>query len=190
MYREFPELNGRSRSPNSLPGLLISGLCTLAIITGLAAAPAVAADSALSAKGEVAASSLGHFSFTKLTVQDLDASVAFFQAVCGMRIKYRTTATINDRKAEEVVLDGAGEGEPTLVLWKWLDRKFEPNGEVVLGFLTPDIEAFVDRTKAAGGKVILPIQHNPDQGFSVAIVADPEGHEIEVIQSVSRPKAH
>ena len=184
MHPKFAtELKGRSRFLGSLPGRPIAMLCALALVIGPVAAPSATADVVQGSPGKVATSAVGHFSFTKLTVQDLDASVAFFGAVCGMTIKYRTTATINGRKAEEIVLNGAKEGEPTLVLWKWLDRKSEANGEVVLGFLTSDISAFVDRAKAAGGKVILPIQHNHDQGFSVAIVADPEGHEIEVVQS-------
>jgi predicted enzyme related to lactoylglutathione lyase len=53
-----------------------------------------------------------------------------------------------------------------------------------LGFATPDINAFVDRALAHGGKLLDPIHASGASGSNVqvGVVADPEGHWIEVVQ--------
>ena len=53
---------------------------------------------------------------------------------------------------------------------------------MILGFTTSDIEAFVLRVKAAGGRVTDPIRAMPEHRLRVAFVQDVEGHRIEVVQ--------
>jgi catechol 2,3-dioxygenase-like lactoylglutathione lyase family enzyme len=53
-----------------------------------------------------------------------------------------------------------------------------------LGFATPDIDAFVERALAHGGTLLDPVHASGASGSNVqvAVVADPEGHWVEVVQ--------
>lgn len=123
-----------------------------------------------------------HFGFTKLIVDDLDKVAAFYKDVCGLNELARVASEVNDRQIEEILFHPTGDGGATLVLWKWLDRTTTVVDEVILGFQTADLASFVDRTKAAGGKVVSQIKDMPEHGVRVAFVTDPEGHLIEVVE--------
>lgn len=126
-----------------------------------------------------------HFGFTKLIVQDLEKSADFYKEVCGLTELARVSAAVNDRKIEEIMFNPTGPGTATFVLWKWLDREANVTDETILGFQTADIAAFVDRTRAAGGKVVQEIVPMPEHGVKVAFVTDPEDHLIEVVELLS-----
>lgn len=123
-----------------------------------------------------------HFGFTKLIVQDLDRCADFYKEVCGLTEIARVSAAVNDRKIDEILFAPTGEGTATFVLWKWLDRDTPVTDEVILGFQTEDVAAFVDRVQAAGGSIVQPITDMPEHGVKVAFVYDPENHLIEVVE--------
>ena len=123
-----------------------------------------------------------HFGFTKLIVQDLEAMATFYKDVAGLTESGRVQAAVGDRKIDEILFNATGEGGPTLVLFKFLDRKAPALEESILGFVTPDLEAFVARTKAAGGTVVTEIESQPEHGVKVAFVTDPEGHLLEFVE--------
>lgn len=127
-------------------------------------------------------SQLAHFGFTKLIVNDLDGTAEFYKTVCGLTELARVTAGVNDRKIDEIMFNATGQGGPTFVLWKWLDRDASSTDEVILGFQTPDIAAFVERVTAAGGKIVSPVVDMPEHGVKVAFVTDIEDHLIEVVE--------
>jgi lactoylglutathione lyase len=54
--------------------------------------------------------------------------------------------------------------------------------DVILGFQTDDVAAFVQRAVDAGGKIVDPVRDDPEHGVMVGFVSDPEGHLIEVVQ--------
>ena len=78
------------------------------------------------------------------------------------------------------------EGGATFVLFKFLDRDAPAQDEVILGFQTSDLEAFVQRVQKSGGKVVQPIEVREAHGVKVAFVTDPEGHLIEVVELLAR----
>jgi predicted enzyme related to lactoylglutathione lyase len=123
-----------------------------------------------------------HFGFTKLIVQDLDKTAQFYKHVCGLDEWTRVSAAVNDRAIDEILFQPTAEGGATLVLWKWRDRETLVTDEVILGFQTPDVAAFVARVEAAGGKVVQSIKDMPEHGVRVAFVSDPEDHLIEVVE--------
>ena len=123
-----------------------------------------------------------HFGFTKLIVHDLEKAAVFYKEVCGLTELARVSAAVNDRKIDEIMFNPTGEGTATFVLLKFLDRSAPAKEEVVLGFQTPDLAAFVERTKAAGGAVVQEIAEMPEHGVKVAFVTDPEDHLIEVVE--------
>lgn len=123
-----------------------------------------------------------HFGFTKLVVQDLESMATFYKDVAGLVEMARVQDAVGDRKIDEILFNATGEGGATFVLFKFLDREAPVNEEVILGFQTPDIVAFVDRTKAGGGSVVTDIEVKAAHGVKVAFVTDPEGHLIEVVE--------
>ena len=127
-----------------------------------------------------------HFGFTKLVVQDLDNMATFYKDVAGLVEMARVQDAVGDRQIDEILFNATGEGAATFVLFKFLDREAPAQDEVILGFQTSDLVSFVDRVKAAGGKVVQPIEVKAAHGVKVAFVTDPEGHLIEVVELLAK----
>jgi predicted enzyme related to lactoylglutathione lyase len=121
------------------------------------------------------------FAFTKLVVDDLDATLAFYADLCGAREVQRIQADIAGEPIEEIICtteSGAG-----IIFLKWLQRSSTPGGEVVLGFMTADIKELFERATAAGGRVLQEPAALPEMGGVVfGFLADPEGHIVEVVE--------
>jgi predicted enzyme related to lactoylglutathione lyase len=122
------------------------------------------------------------FGFTKLLVADLERCLAFYTAVAGLEESGRVDADISGRKISEILLHPTTPGGANLVLLHFHDRPRPSADEVILGFITADLEAFVKRTREAGGSVYEEIKSMPEHGVRVAFVKDQEGHLIEVVQ--------
>lgn len=122
------------------------------------------------------------FSFSKLLVADLEKCAAFYKAVCGLVELQRVEATINGRPIREINFHPTYPGGGALTLLQFLDTEKPRREELILGFTTDDIEAFVERVRAAGGRVTDPIRAMPEHHLRVAFVEDVEGHLIEVVQ--------
>jgi len=123
-----------------------------------------------------------HFGFTKLLVDDLEKTAAFYKSVCGLVETARVSDAIAGRQIQEVLFNATGEGGATLVLLKFVGAPKPTNDEVILGFVTPDLEAFVQRACAAGGALAQGSRTLPEHGIKVAFVTDVEGHLLEVVQ--------
>lgn len=123
-----------------------------------------------------------HFSFSKLLVDDLDKSAEFYKSVCGLVEQMRFDSTINGRPISEITFLPTYPGGGSLTLLKFNDAPKPTNDEVILGFTTDDLDAFVARIEAAGGRVTDPIRTMKEVGVRVAFVQDVEGHLIEVVQ--------
>jgi lactoylglutathione lyase len=122
--------------------------------------------------------------FTKLVVDDLEAMARYYGEVFGLTEVMRFQATVEGSPIDEIMLGIDGTRAGGLILFKFLDRGTPPNGEVILGFTTDDIEALFERGVAAGGTVRDAIHDPGVQGAAlVGFLADPEGHLAEVIQS-------
>ena len=127
-----------------------------------------------------------HFGFTKLVVQDLEGTAAFYKDVAGLVEMARIQDTVGDRQIDEILFNATGEGGATFVLFKFLDRDAPAQDEVILGFQTSDLEAFVQRVQKSGGKVVQPIEVREAHGVKVAFVTDPEGHLMEVVELLAK----
>ena len=126
-----------------------------------------------------------HFGFTKLVVGDLEKSVAFYRAVCGLTETGRVDAAIGGRAISEVLFAPTAAGAATLVLLAFLDAPKPASGEVILGVVVRDADAFVARAAAAGGRIVEPVHAMPELAIRVGFVTDVEGHLIEVVQQVA-----
>ncbi|TWB25693.1 VOC family protein [Nitrospirillum bahiense] len=122
------------------------------------------------------------FGFTKLLVWDLDATAAFYKAVASLEELVRVEDEIAGRKIQEILFNPSHEGAATFVLLKFLDAPRASKDEVILGFITDDVDAFARRAVAAGGTEVQAARDMPAHGVRVAFVTDVEGHLIEVVQ--------
>jgi lactoylglutathione lyase len=131
-----------------------------------------------------------HFGFTKLIVQDLEKSAAFYTTVCGLKELARVDADVNGRPISEIMYNPTGEGGATFVLFKFTGEHRAGSDEVILGFQTENLVEFLARVEAAGGALAQPIREMPEHGIRVAFVKDVEGHLIEVVELLAPSGAH
>lgn len=125
---------------------------------------------------------LSDFGFTKLVVADLAKSADFYKTVCGLTEQFRYSSTIAGRKIDEILFNATYTGGPTFVLLSFPDSPKSAPGESILGFTTPDLEAFLGRVGEAGGTVAEGIRVMEEMKLKVAFVRDVEGHLLEVVQ--------
>lgn len=156
--------------------LAAAGLATLARRSDAGEEPAGVAP---------APSALTQFGFTKLLVADLEKSAAFYTAVCGLVESTRIEAEIAGRRIVEILYQPTAPGAATLVLLHYADAVKPSAEEVILGFTTTDVRAFVARALAAGGSLLQEPHTLADMKIDVAFVKDPEGHLIEVVQPLA-----
>jgi predicted enzyme related to lactoylglutathione lyase len=123
-----------------------------------------------------------HFSFTKLVVGDLAKSAAFYEATCGLVAQTRVDTQHAGRKLSEILYQPTAAGGATFVLIHYEDTPKTVSSELILGFSTADVDAFVARAVAAGGSVETAPYAIPEMKIRVAFVRDVEGHLIEVVQ--------
>jgi predicted enzyme related to lactoylglutathione lyase len=126
-----------------------------------------------------------HFGFTKLLVADLEKSAAFYRAVFGLKETTRIRSEIAGRALEEILFNPTGEGAATFVLLKFEDATTPSSDELILGFLSTDVDALVQRAIAAGGTVMREALDYEHLGVRVAFINDLEGHLIEAVQQMS-----
>lgn len=123
-----------------------------------------------------------HFGFTKLLVTDLEASAAFYSTVCELQELARVESKIGGRAIREIMYQPTAEGAGMFVLLQFVDQAAPGGDEVILGFQTEDVEAFVKRALAAGASLVEPVKDMPEHGVRVGFIADNEGHLIEVVE--------
>ncbi len=120
--------------------------------------------------------------FVKFTVGDLDKAAAFWSAVLHQREVARFTLGEGDGAFEEVILGPAdGEGQ-SLLLLRYLSRPAPAPGGTVTGFGVTGIDEVVAAVGEAGGTVLAPPRAVPGAGVTVAVVADAEGHQVELVE--------
>lgn len=126
------------------------------------------------------------FGFTKLIVHDLEKQAAFYRDVYGLHGVQRVQAEIGSEAIDEIMLSSDPKAAfGSLVLLKFVGRPAAQQGEGILGFITDDLPALLDRVRAAGGGVHAPIKEMPEHKLRVAFATDPEGHLAEIVQLVS-----
>ena len=114
-------------------------------------------------------------SFLKFTVSDLPKMQAFYEKAFGMTQQKRLDNPANT----EVILTGPKALDLALVHYK--DGRAVTLGSAngPIGFYLKDVDAAYERAMAAGAVSKSPPRNGP--GARVAIVADPEGHDIELL---------
>jgi lactoylglutathione lyase len=122
------------------------------------------------------------FGHVKVVVDDLDRCAAFYRDVCGLVEYGRADATMNGRDGSEVMFAPSSEGGAMFVLVKFHGQPAPQSTDILLGFLTDDLEAFCERLVAAGGRVTQEITTEAEHGVKYAFAADVEDNVLEVLQ--------
>jgi catechol 2,3-dioxygenase-like lactoylglutathione lyase family enzyme len=120
--------------------------------------------------------------FTKLIVEDIDAMSRFYGVVCGFEEEGRGEDQIAGRPIREAYFRSDPPGTGTFTLTKFLDTSRPVTESLILGFVAPDIDVFVDTAIAAGAQLIEPVQSRPEHGVKVAFIKDIEGNLVEVVE--------
>ncbi len=123
------------------------------------------------------------FGFTKLVVGDLEKMKAFYTNVFGLKQFDRVQADIGIDPIDEIMLGrDSGFGPGSIVLLRFTELAPPRPGAVILGFVTDDLGALVDRVVANGGRLHAAIKDIPEMKVRVAFTKDPEGNLAELVQ--------
>lgn len=126
--------------------------------------------------------------FTKLIVDDEEKMAAYYAAVYKLNIAVRiagdSVATAESFR-EVIMTQGADMSSGTLVMFKFTDRPAPRDQQVILGFVTDDMEALKERIIANGGKLIGATRDEVSHGVRVQFSEDPEGALCENVQMLA-----
>ena len=114
-------------------------------------------------------------SFLKFTVSDLPAMQAFYQKAFGMQQQKRLDNPANI----EVILTSDKGADLALVYYKDNRKVTLGNANGPIGFYLKDVDTAYDRAMAAGA--VSRSAPRSAGNARVAVVADPEGHDIELL---------
>lgn len=127
--------------------------------------------------------------FTKLIVDDEEKMTDYYCAVYGLNAVARVggdAGGLSEPFREVILATGEGmTGGQTLVMFKFLDRPKPRDQQVILGFVTDDLDALKARISANGGKLLGEIFEQPDHGVRVLFSEDPEGALAENVQMLA-----
>ena len=118
-------------------------------------------------------------SFFKLNVPSMDHALAFYAQAFGFAV----TMTFDEPDFLEHILALPGqEAGPNLLLVAYKDGRDVSvgPGHGPVGLVTDDIATLFDRAVAAGAKPVVPVFSLG--AVQVAILHDPFGHELELLQ--------
>jgi predicted enzyme related to lactoylglutathione lyase len=114
-------------------------------------------------------------SFLKFNVSDLPAMQAFYEKAFGMRQQKR----IDSPAFTEVILESPPGADLALVYSKDGRKRTLGDANGPIGFYLKDVDSVYARAMAAGA--VSRTAPRTGGGARVALIADPEGHEIELL---------
>lgn len=125
------------------------------------------------------------FAVAKLVVGNLDSALQFYSRIAGYSEEMRVTETVCGRPITESILKAPTDEGSRLMLIAYDDEPRAASGEVILTFQTDDMGEFLETLVAAGGSIADPPRVLEEFGLNVAFARDPEGHLLEIVQSVA-----
>lgn len=124
--------------------------------------------------------------YFKLMVGDAETLVRFYSDAFGMKEVGRFDGLETEEPHIEIFLKAeGGESDQQLALMHYVNRPTPTPGEAAIAFMVDDVDAVVAAALAAGGSIARAAETLEEHKFRYAIVADPEGHKVEVMQFVA-----
>lgn len=125
------------------------------------------------------------FGFTKLIVDDEERMAEYYHQVYGLnklhRVQNEESGALGPLR-EVIMGPGEAMSSESLVMFKFLDRPAPRDQEVILGFITEDLDELAERVLAHGGKHVGEIKSMPQYGVRVLFTTDPEGRLSENVE--------
>ena len=123
--------------------------------------------------------------FTKLVVGDIALCEPFYLAM-GLKVVSRNEGGELEVHQEQCWLSAFGDmTSHVLILSRFVElpKPSRPSypGEAWLTFSDVDVDATCAAAEAHGGRVVRAGEDRPEHGVRAAIIADPEGHHIELV---------
>lgn len=124
--------------------------------------------------------------FTGLEVADVARAEAFYTAALGMKRVMRLSRPSDPFVKDALTFSGDPlAGEPLLILIHHIGPDARPPAQgVTLGFRVADAQAAARRVRDAGYAVLRDPPAVPESGRAVALVRDPDGNVVELVQLV------
>lgn len=116
--------------------------------------------------------------FYKIFVADLERSIEFYATCLGFSEDRR----IDAGEFDEVVLAPSKQGA-SIILCRWKDGRVIDcgNAQGPTGYFITDVDEIAGRMTERGAKAIIgPVDY---AGMRIAVLADPDGHQIELLGS-------
>lgn len=124
--------------------------------------------------------------YFKIMVKGADRLSNFYCDVLGMKEVRRYDALNSDDPHLEIFLSaGPTENDNQIVLTYYVNRPTPTPGEAAIAFMVEDVDTVVAAVLAAGGTSVRTAETLEEHKFRYAIVADPEGHSIEIMQFIA-----
>lgn len=127
--------------------------------------------------------------FTKLVVGDVARCERFYVAM-GLKLVSRNEGGEEEVHQQQCWLSASGDmTSHVLILSRFVELPKPPRptypGEAWLTFSDVDVYATCAAAEANGGSVVRAGEDRPEHGVRAAIIADPEGHHIELVGPMS-----
>lgn len=126
-----------------------------------------------------------HLEHVNLTVADIDRTIAFYQELLGVRVRWRGTgsdgqraAHIGDERSYLALFEGEGAGPA--------ETDYDRVGFNHFGFVVEDLELMRERLRNLGVTPHFEADYEP--GVRLYFM-DPDGIEVELVQYAELPEA-
>ena len=124
-----------------------------------------------------------HFNFVVVVVSDPKRGLNFYEKALGMHERGRAQP---DLKNFEVIVGFDDNPMSTGISVKYRNGVVNPkgNGSSAINLVVHDLAGIVGRVVPNGGSIVLPLARNDSatMSYSFAIVKDPDGNEIEMVE--------
>ena len=115
-----------------------------------------------------------------INVSNMERAVAFYEGAIGLEITNR----IQEEKFREVILGTPDGARIQLAQHDGQDGPIEHSNAFWKHYVyTDDCKGLYDRAMAGGGTSVLEPQRLERWNVTVAMVADPDGYQLEIIQN-------
>lgn len=124
------------------------------------------------------------FSFTKIQVKDVASAESFYSEALGLETIGRVNFGEGERMMHEVIMALPGAPAPNLIFTTYPNGPCPAPGEVTTGFMVDDLDAALERAKAAGATIDIPVTEIAEHRLRLAFILDPQGHRIELLEQM------
>ena len=125
------------------------------------------------------------FSAAKIKVGDIDGLERFYSAALGFTVTARIEDGEGPSHIREIFLGLPGGGAAQFALIKFVNLPLPEPGEAIIALTVTDLETAIASVLAHGGSDLTGPVDVPSHNLRIAIVADPEGHQIELISQTA-----